>query len=254
MTRLTRIVVYPIKSLDGVSVESSNVLASGALSLDRRYALVDSEGRYINGKRFAAIHHIRSRFDIAQQRVHLSHTTAGPAEFRLPDESGELSNWVTGALGVACRLIENMAQGFPDDTEAVGPTLISTATLRAFAGWFDGLSLDEARLRFRANLEVDAPAAYWEDRLVAAGGFRLGESRWNATGVCQRCVVPSRQPQTAESIPRFAKRFSELREQTLPDWSPRDRFDHFYRLAVNTRLAPGCVATELQVGDALSFD
>ena len=44
MPTLERITVYPIKSLDGVVLESCRVLAGGALEHDRRYALVDAEG------------------------------------------------------------------------------------------------------------------------------------------------------------------------------------------------------------------
>lgn len=59
MPILSRIIVYPVKSLDGLSVERCQVLPSGALACDRRFALRDSEGNFINGKRFPAIHGLR---------------------------------------------------------------------------------------------------------------------------------------------------------------------------------------------------
>ena len=48
----------------------------------------------------------------------------------------------------------------------------------------------------------------------------------------------------------FAKRFSQRREETLPSWADRERFDHYYRLTTNIRcidLGDGVI----QVGDSV---
>ncbi len=247
MTRLARITVYPIKSLDGCKKRSAQVLPSGALEHDRRFALLDSEGRYVNGKRCAAIHQVRCEYDHLSSRVTLSTTTDEARDFSLADDRPALAAWVSEVTGQSCQLQENPAQGFPDDTDAPGPTLISTPTLAAVAEWF-GLSLEQCRRRFRANIEIDAPCAFWEDRLVGQD-FTLGPVCFHATGVCQRCVVPTRDAATGEPISGFQKRFAKLREKTLPADSPRERFNHFYRLAINTRLVgfPGVITGGDQV-------
>jgi uncharacterized protein YcbX len=49
-----RIIVYPIKSLAGVSVESAEVEPRG-LRFDRRWMLVDSNGRFISQREFPAL-------------------------------------------------------------------------------------------------------------------------------------------------------------------------------------------------------
>ncbi|MEM6717641.1 MAG: MOSC N-terminal beta barrel domain-containing protein, partial [Cyanobacteria bacterium P01_C01_bin.147] len=59
---LTRIDLYPIKSLDGVTVKTGWLLESGALQHDRAFALFDQAGKFVNGKRFVSIHQVRSRF------------------------------------------------------------------------------------------------------------------------------------------------------------------------------------------------
>jgi hypothetical protein len=41
---------------------------------------------------------------------------------------------------------------------------------------------------------------------------------------------------------------SERRAATLPDWAERTRFDHFYRLTVNTR-APRQAGRTVRIGD-----
>ena len=57
------------------------------------------------------------------------------------------------------------------------------------------------------------------------------------TNPCQRCVVPTRDSLTGAASSGFATEFARRRAATLPPWADRRRFDHFYRLTVNTRLA-----------------
>jgi uncharacterized protein YcbX len=126
------------------------------------------------------------------------------------------------------------------------------------AAWFPGLDASEVRRRFRANLEIEgteglATPPFWEDRLCGPAGqpirFRIGDVVLEGTNPCPRCIVPTRDSTTGDAWPRFAKAFAEQREAALPPWAERSRFDHFYRLAVNTRLA-GAGGT-IRVGDAV---
>ena len=82
-------------------------------------------------------------------------------------------------------------------------------------------------------------------------GVSLGAVEFFGQKPCQRCVVPSRSPESGEVIPRFTQIFCERREATLPDFAPRERFDHFYRLAINTSLASAGELSRLAVGDAV---
>src|SRR5262249_25513767 len=136
--------------------------------------------------------------------------------------------------------VEDTEAGFPDDTEAPGPTVISTATLQAVASWFPGLDEQVMRLRFRANLEIGGVPAFWEDRLFAEVGsvvpFRVGDVLFEGINPCQRCVVPSRDPYTGGIFPHFQEIFARKRREFLPSWSTPSRFNHFYRLSCNTRV------------------
>lgn len=262
MPNLSRITVYPIKSLDGHDLSTCTVLGTGALANDRRYALVDGWGKYISGKTCAAIHGIRATFSEDVQSVTLSYE-GQERSFSIADEQDGLASWCGEILGKKCRLIENDEGGFPDDCEAPGPTLISTSSLEAVAGWFEGLDLVEARRRFRFNLELAESPAFWEDTLVPEGNttehqvrrFRLGDLVWQGRGICLRCVVPTRDSQDGTVTAGFARDFNRLREESLPDWSPVTRFDHFYRLGANTRLDSdvdaGSARCVLRVGDAI---
>src|SRR5262249_37241441 len=150
MARLARIVIYPVKSLDGLAVDQARVLPSGALEHDRRWALVDTQAKWVNGKRTPRIHLLRSTIDPVARKIAL---TAGgkTGAFDIDAERGPLEQWLSDFFGLAVRIEENASNGFPDDTTAPGPTVISTATLADVAGWFSRLDLAETRRRFRAN-------------------------------------------------------------------------------------------------------
>jgi hypothetical protein len=255
MAYLSRILVYPVKSLDARDVARALVLPSGALEHDRRLAFVDAEGKFVNGKRTALIHALRS--DLDPQRRLLTLELAGQHQaFHLDDDRDRLELWLSAYFSQAVTLAENTEVGFPDDLEAPGPTVISTATLETVTDWFPGLSVDEARRRFRANLEIGGVEPFWEDRLYAKAGetllFRVGEIMFAGSNPCQRCVVPTRDSFDGSVWPQFSKTLARVREASLPAWAERSRFNHFYRLAVNTR--PHGSGGEVRVGDSVVLE
>ena len=252
--QLVRITIYPIKSLEGVVVDQATLLPRGPLEHDRRYALRDAAGSLLNGKRTEAVHRLRLDMELAGGDLALTagdeRRGDGPRRFHIDTDRAELAQWLQDyfALEEPLEIIENATTGFPDDEEAPGPTVVSTATLETVASWFPGLSLDEVRRRFRANLEIGGVEPFWEDRLYGEAGqavrFQLGGLLLEGVNPCQRCVVPSRDSLTGAVTPQFAKRFAEHRRQCLPSWAAVSRFDHYYRLAVNTRpvdSAGGCI-------------
>jgi uncharacterized protein len=54
-------------------------------------------------------------------------------------------------------------------------------------------------------------------------------------------------------IPGFQKIFSDYRRSHIPAWCPESRFDHYYRLATNTRVASSESGKILHVGDSLAL-
>jgi ferredoxin-NADP reductase/uncharacterized protein YcbX len=253
---LARIFIYPVKSLGAVEVNSARVLPSGALADDRRFAILDAQGKYVNGKRNARVHLLRSAYDSATRNLRLS-TGAGNQfrAFNVDSERAALEQWLGEFFGFEVSFRENTSAGFPDDTDSPGPTLISSATLREVAGWF-GITVEQTRARFRANLEVDGVPAFWEDQLYGQRGttvrFTVGDCLFDGVNPCQRCVVPTRDPLTGMDLPEFAKRFVELRRARLPKWAEPSRFNHFYRLAVNTKLVGYQPALDLTIGDRVN--
>lgn len=257
MPKLSRITVYPIKSLDGHDLSASKVLPSGALANDRRYALVDGWGRYVNGKSCPAIHSIRAQFSEDHKHVTLS-SEGQQGSFEIGAEQESLAAWCSEVLGKKCRMVEDAEYGLPDDRDAPGPTLVSTASLDEVANWFSGIEVKEIRRRMRFNLEVSEAAAFWEDALVPPlqkiRYFQIGDSSWQGRGVCQRCVVPTRDSYNGAVTAGFAREFSSRREASLPDWAVRERFDHFYRLGVNTARDLRSTENVIHVGDEIQLE
>ncbi len=69
---------------------------------------------------------------------------------------------------------------------------------------------------------------------------------------CQRCVVPTRNPFTTAAYPNFQKIFVAKRRESLPSWAA-SRFNHFFKLAVNTRVPASEASKTIQVGDAIKI-
>lgn len=250
---ITRIDLYPIKSLDGVTVSAATLLPSGALQHDRAFALVDASGRFINGKREARIHQVRSHFSADLSTITLQTATVDqPSTFHIQRQRSSLEAWFSDYFQQPVTLVHHPEMGFPDDTKAPGPTVISTATLQTVAEWF-GLSLAETRRRFRSNLEVDGVPPFWEDTLFPVEddvtSFQIGTVLFEGSNPCQRCIVPTRDSQTGAATPAFQRQFSQQRATRLPTGTVRSRFKHFYYLAINTRLSPMTMGYSLQVGD-----
>ncbi len=242
---VARIDLFPIKSFDAVGTAAATVLPSGALSGDRRWAFVDGQDRLVNGKQFPAVHRIRTTID-----PDASTAVVDDGHFFLAGDVTPLENWMSDRLGTVVRLQENPLAGFPDDTDSPGPTLIATATLEAVAGWFD-LSLEQARARFRTNIEIGGVPAFWEDGCYGAT-CRVGDAPLVLVNPCARCVVPSRDARTGEPLIGFQKRFAEQRRAALAPGVDQAPFNHFYRLAVNTRLAPPSRGGTIRLGDPIA--
>ena len=249
--------LYPIKSLDPLSVNATRVTDGGILEYDRVWAMRDKDGRFVRGKSNAGVHRIRSRYILPGGYVTLaSGWEQEDYTFRLGEENAAIEGWLEQRLGGAVQIVTDMDRGFPDDKDAPGPTVVSRATLETVASWFPGISLDEIRRRFRPNLIVDGVPAFWEDRLytpTAGVEFRIGEVVLTGTNPCARCVVPTRDSMSGEANTEFMKVFIERRRATLPPWAARERFDHFYRLTVNTIIDPDQAGKMIRIGDAITL-
>ncbi len=309
MPTLDRITIYPVKSLDGMEVVESCVLESAALENDRRWRLVDMDGRVINAKRSPVFHALRAEYDLDERLITLwvdpaalkakalpttdldrlrgmAGNTGGQRSgghavrdsFHLVPGQGGPCEWLSEVFGCDVLLQERADGGFPDDRDASGPTLVSTATLAEVARWF-GFDLAESRRRFRVNLEIGGCDAFWEDTLASPARpelqpslldlppdlpvdpyadlpppepreFSVGDARFIATNVCRRCVVPTRDSCTGIVTEHFRDAFEARRSRRMRADVDPGAWGTLYRLGVNTA---GAGTTEvLTVGYPIS--
>src|SRR6266566_373622 len=229
--RLANIRLHPIKSLDPVSVKEARIGPAGGLEFDRAWALYSVDGQWVNGKRNATIHLIRAAF--APDFSSVVFSVPGDSRkiptktFAFPGDTASASKWFSNFFGQPIT-VRHAPEGFPDDTIANGPTIISTASLEAVCGLFPGMALEEVPVR-----------------------FRIGEVNFEGSNPCARCPVPPRDPHTGVIIPGFQKIFTDYRRSHIPAWCPESRFDHYYRLATNTRVASMEAGKILRVGDSV---
>ena len=254
---LGRILIYPIKSLDGVSVSEARMTNGGILEFDRIHAIVDETGAYVNAKRFARVQLLRTEYAPDFQEILIGETgNATRHRFSLTD-TVPLNRWLSDFFGLNVTLTSEMRSGFPDDRTAFGPTVTSVASLREIAGWFSELPLDNVRRRFRSNLELEGSVPFWEDQLFGQPNelkpFQIGEVNFLGHNPCQRCVVPTRDPEYANPVANFQKTFMARRKETLPSWAVAERFNHYYRFAINTSVLETEQGKRLRVGDPVQL-
>ncbi|UTF55671.1 MOSC domain-containing protein [Natronosalvus rutilus] len=259
MTTLSEIAAFPIKALDPTELNRSGISSIGGLENDRTYALVDEDGNYINGKSTDRVHRLRTEYDLDDGTVILHTPQSRERRFDLEDDDDEFESWLSEYFEMSVSLEREAGGGLTDGAVyggdvKTGPTLVSEATLREVASWFDGIDPEEMRLRLRPNLVVSDTPPFWEDRLVTGDGRRIqiGDITFAATEPIPRCIVPARHPHTGEQYEEFQRIFVENREATFPEWASEDVFDHFFTLTVGLSVLDGSEHA-LRVGDSVTI-
>jgi len=253
MAAIERLRLYPVKGLDGVELDEARIREGGTLEHDREFALFDADDRIVNGKWTDRVHELSTEFDTGTARLRVE-TPGGEREsFDLGSADGRdaAAAWFSADFGGDLRMERDTTVGHVDRTD-MGPSVLSTATLREVASWFDELTVEGVRRRLRANVEVSGVPAFWEDRFVGADApaFETESVRFEGVTPCGRCVVPSRDPDTGEPLDGFRERFLERRRATFPEWADREAFDHYYSLMLIASVTEGRGET-LRVGETV---
>ncbi len=220
---VSRLFVYPIKSLGGTEPDAAEAEAEArGLRHDRRWMLVDDDGKFISQRRHPRMVLARARVEDERLVVHAPRMPAlelplrpepGPAvracvwgdELAAVSCGGDADLWFAEFLGTSCHLVH-----MPDETErAVDPLYAGAADRVGFADGFPFLlhseaSLDDlnARLdsplpvnRFRPNIVVAGCVPYEEDRWRRV---RLGDVGFRVVKPCSRCAITIVNQETGE--------------------------------------------------------
>lgn len=223
-TQITELIIYPVKSLAGISLQTSDLDSMG-LKYDRRWMLVTPDGKFLSQRQIPKMALIKTALDKAGQ---LTLSADGMRDHPVPDVK-ELSTpvfmpvaiwddtvhatrvgdetdiWLSNALGTLCHLVY-----IPDNEERQCDLKYAKQGDRTgFSDGFPLLLLSEASLadlnnrldepvemkRFRPNIVISGCDAYAEDQLK---GFIIGDVSMRGVKLCSRCVITTVDPDTGK--------------------------------------------------------
>ena len=209
---LSGLYVYPIKSCAGISLQRSELSATG-LRHDRRWMLVDETGEFMSQR----AHPRMALISTSISDEHLSVDAPGMPDLEVPlrQENSKLvdvcvwgdtnrgvpageeaDRWFREFLQVPCRLVRKPE----DDPRLVDSSHAVSGDQVSFADGFAFLLISEASLedlngrladplpvnRFRPNFVVKGCGPYAED---GWGRLRVGNVPFRVAEACSRCAV-----------------------------------------------------------------
>ena len=260
MATVSRIFIYPIKSIGPVELSAAKVHERG-LQHDRRYVVTDANGRFFTARRFPRMVLIRAQVEDGALRLSApgqTELTLMPATFPASydpirvwkDEiqgqrcGPEADTWFSHYLGTDARLYYMGAEshrlirtgdGEVSFADAAPLLVLSEASVADL-----NTRLDEAVSvrNFRPNLVVTGVDAYGEDEFP---DFSAGSVGFKALWRCSRCVLTTVHPDTG------VKNTAGQPLKTLFEYR-RDGKEAMFGLNVGVA-SPGRIA----VGDELKF-
>ena len=249
---LSRITIYPVKSLDGVSLEKAMISEGGCLLHDREYAIMDGKGNFVIGKTNPLVHTLRSTIDFEEETISFRKQDETIwFTFHLQHEKAGIETYLSDYFGTPVYFLKDSTGRFLDVPDISGATLISESSLKTVSEWYD-LNMEETMRRFRATLEIEGVPAFWEDRLFSGDGraveFRIGDVTFFGMSPRARCVVPTRNPVNGKVTHAFPKTFAKHRAASVPEWSSLDEFGHHYFLSVDCQIPSGEIGKWIERG------
>ncbi|TAE88818.1 MAG: MOSC domain-containing protein [Bacteroidetes bacterium] len=218
--KITRLFIYPIKSLGGVSLSTSAVDQRG-LRYDRRYMLVDEKGNFLSQRQMPELCLFKVELmdngflvTYLHNKLLIPFSMEGATnqvviwedEVEAIIASDSYNQWFSACLGSAVRLVF-MGQL---SKRAVNKDYALNGEEVSFADGYPILLLSEASLtllngklthaidvdRFRPNVVITGCEAHEEGSFSV---FKAGDSLLKRVKPCARCVVTTIDPLTGEA-------------------------------------------------------
>jgi uncharacterized protein YcbX len=255
---IDRITIYPVKSLDGVSVQKAKIGHGGCLEHDREYAICKKDGKYVKGKNSDLVYLLRSSVDFENEIISFRQDSGDTwNSFHLQKDKTAIDTFLSSFFEMPVTLQKDSTGKFLDVPVLSGMTVLSTASLKTVAGWFNDMDIEETRKRFRATIEITQVPAFWEDQLFLEEGssieFKIDDTTLFGISPRARCIVPSRHPVTGDIMQGFQKLFVTQRTINLPEGSALESYGHTYYLSVDCYIPPSEFGKWITVGDKLTI-
>jgi hypothetical protein len=211
---VSRISISPVKGLQLVHPEQVRLELTGVLE-NRRFHIVDTDGRRYNQLRNGTLVRIRQEYDVASERLALTFPdgTVADGVVALGDEvttdfygrpvtgrfvEGPWTDALSGWAGRPLRLVQSPPGAAVDRTRG-HVSLISKASLEEL-GQNGGHEGPVDGRRFRMLLEVDGCGPHEEDTWIKRD-LRIGEALVRLRGDVGRCAITTQNPETG--VPDF---------------------------------------------------
>lgn len=211
MRKLTSLFIYPIKSMGGISLEQS-VCEQRGLQYDRRWMLIDSNGRFVSQREHA--HMSLFRLSLIDESFKLSYrgeeraipkSLAGTdyVDVQVWDDickaiiyDSEINEWISNILNFNVRL----AYQVDADRRLVDPGFARNGEVTSLSDGYPYLVLGQSSLdllnekladpipinRFRPNLVFSGGEPHEEDNWT---DFSIGDVKFYSAKPCSRCQV-----------------------------------------------------------------
>lgn len=218
--KIKSIHIYPIKSLAGIALQTSNVQERG-LEHDRRWLLVDAKGLFQSQRDFPQM----ALFEVFLKTEFLLVKAPDGAELQVPfvpvggrmtvsiwddvvegvEVSSKISKWFSAHLGKEVHLIKMISE----TNRLIDLRYASNAETVSFADGYPILLTNTASLtnlneklsnpiemnRFRPNIIIDGQVPFEEDNWT---NLSIGTAKIEVVKRCARCVVVNIDPKTAD--------------------------------------------------------
>lgn len=255
--KVSKLFIYPLKSLDPIELTETTI-GVHSLKHDRTFAMMGEDGRYVNGKRTGRVNQLKATYDLENGLIHLTPRSKKQVEtFELNINNRELNKYLEDFFELKLHLVHSEKGELLDVPFSSSATIISTATYKSLQQDLPKHSLDDLRLRFRANIEIEGVDAFWEEQLInsptTAVKFTIGNVNMIGITPRDRCNVPPRDPLTGDTDKTFIKSMMASRANSLPSDSKLPLFGNNYHLCVDTYLPPTETGKTIKIGDEIKL-
>jgi uncharacterized protein YcbX len=234
---ISELLIYPVKSLGGISVKSA-VLTDRGFEYDRRFMLIDSHNRFVTQREFPELAFFKTailgnQLSITDKRdgssvaVNLIVVEGEQIGVQIWDDccqaillDSTVADWFSARLSQPVRLVY-----MPDDSQRpVDPAYAAKGELTSFSDGYPVLIIGAESLKnLNARLENPIPMDRFRPNIVFSGGyphiedtfmtFKAGDVQLQAVKPCARCVMTTTDQETGQRTAEPLKTLSKYRSQ-----------------------------------------
>jgi len=234
---MSGIYIYPIKSLGGISLQSSIVEERG-LKYDRRWMLVDENNKFLTQRTHPQMALLQ--VEISDDRLIIKQKQNRISPLKIPLNPNlnrevtvevwkdtvpallyydDVNNWFSEAIRFKCKLVY-----MPDSTKRKVDEQYAANKIVSFADGYPLMMIGEESLNdLNSKLTHPVPMNRFRPSIVFSGGEPFEEDNWKSFKVgvlqfrvvkpCSRCVIPTVDPETGEKGKEPLKTLSTYREK-----------------------------------------